>query len=76
MMKELRYLRYEDIHLEMPGREVQISSARMDRDSARICYSGLQSFPVSAVEFSDIQMFRVTIQPIQFSANPIDSDTL
>jgi len=48
----------------------------MDRDGARIRYSGLQSFPVGAVEFSDVQVLGVPVQPVQFSADPIDSDTL
>lgn len=59
----------------MPRRKVQVSGTGMDRDRAWVCYFAQQGLPVRAVKFGDIQVFRVTIQPIQFPANPIDSDT-
>lgn len=60
----------------MPGRKVQVSGTGMDRNRAWVCYSAQQSLPVRAIKFGDIQVLRVTVQPIQFSTNPIDSYTL
>lgn len=48
----------------------------MDRNRAWVRYSTLQSLPVCAIKFGNVQVLCVTIQPIQFPTNPIDSNTL
>lgn len=62
-------------NLKMPGRKVQVSGARMNRNRSRIRYPRLQGLSIGAVEFGNVQMLRVTIQPIQLSTDPIDSDS-
>lgn len=65
-----------DVGLQVPGREVQVSCARMDHDGPRIRDSTLESLSVGPVEFGDVEVFGVPVEPVEFAPDPIDRDAL
>jgi hypothetical protein len=42
----------------------------------RISNANFKSFASSAVKLSDIQLFAVSVKPVQFATNPIYSNSL
>ena len=66
-----------DVGLQMPGREENITHARVNGNGTSIFNSGFQSFPVPAVfQLSDVHVLRVTVHPVELVVDPIDGDTL
>lgn len=60
----------------MPGGEVQVTDTRMHDDGTRIDDATSQCLALAAVQFGDIQVLGVPVQPVQFATHPIDGDAL
>lgn len=58
----------------MPARKVQISSSWMYCKPSRIWNSSFQCFSFGSIEFGHIQVLTMPIQPIQLSADPVNSN--
>jgi hypothetical protein len=44
--------------------------------STRISYANFESFASSAIKLGHIQLLAVSVEPVQFAANPIYSNPL
>lgn len=56
----------------MPTGEVQVTGSRVHGYGSGVLNAGLQRPPVGAVQLGHLQVFAVPVQPVQFSAHPID----
>ena len=64
-----------DVGLQVPRGEVQVAGARVDDDGARIRNAvGLERAPVGAVQFGHFDVLRVTVEPVDLAAHPVDGD--
>ncbi|KAE9530493.1 hypothetical protein AGLY_010955 [Aphis glycines] len=61
-------------YLKMPTCKVQVTSSRMHSYCSWVLNAGFQRPPIGAVQLGHLQMFTVSVEPIQFSADPIYSD--
>ena len=62
-----------DVRLQVPSGEEKVSNARMNHNGARIRNSvRLQAATLRAVQLGNFHMFRVPIQPVKLTTNPVD----
>jgi len=59
----------------MPTCEVQVTGSRVHSYCSRVLNAGLERSPVGAVQLSHLKMFAVSVQPVQFPANPVHGDS-
>ena len=65
-----------DVSLQMPRSEEQVTSTWMDDDGSRIGNAiRFERLPVGAVQLGDFDMFRVSVQPVEFATDPVDGQT-
>jgi hypothetical protein len=60
----------------MPAGEIQVTSSRVNSEGTRISNANFKSFASSAIKLSDIELFAVSVEPVQFATNPIYGDPL
>jgi len=60
-----------NVGLEMPGGKEDVANARMDHQSSRIVNTSLDSFPVPSVQFTNTEMLKMSVQPVELLVDPV-----
>jgi hypothetical protein len=65
-----------DIALQVPGGEEEVALARVHHNGPRVGDAGAQRFALGAVQFADVEVARVPVQPVHLAAHPVDGQAL
>lgn len=67
---------FGDVRLQMPRGKVQVTDSRVHNDRSRIHHATAQRLPSRSIQFGHVQILRVSVQPVQLPAHPIDGNSL
>ena len=65
-----------DVALKVPGGEEEVPLSRVHHDGPWVGDARAQSFALGAVQFTDVEVSRVSVQPVHLAAHPVDSQAL